>query len=124
MHDGSGNVKAKESQKQIKESGLNMISFPPDSCDLNPTENLVNQLKVEVQEKINLYHERNGKFDLFSKSPGDDIKRAKKMLRKYIDEGCKKLQKKNRRMFVNLAESMPDRIASVIKVKGNASEKY
>ena len=123
IHDKSSSFRYKKSQNALQEAGIKVFEIPTQSPDMNPTENLGNNIMCNVQDKIDTYQENGNAYDLYQ-SDADTERKAKQKIRQFIQIVCDKMKKCDRSLFKNLIHSMPSRLEDVIKNRGYPSKKY
>jgi hypothetical protein len=98
MQDGAPGHAAEETQIDLDERGIERVTWPPYSPDLNPIENCWNWMK-----------------DWLEAHYGDEPKPAYDKLRKWVNEAWEALPES---FWQAQLDSMPDRMAAVIAANG------
>ena len=98
QHDGAPVHTAKICKDWLKDNEVNVLTWPPQSPDLNPIENMWSFMKTELEEY--------------------DTRSIPK-----LQDAIKKLWCRDMKLevFIKYANSMPDRIKEVIKNKGGTT---
>ena len=104
MQDNAPSHSARATKAELPRRGINLLTWPPFSPDLNPIEHVWDSMKDYMQEK---YPELEGK----SRVPGE-------RLRQIVVEAWDSISSE---YLLHLIESMPNRCQAVIEAKGGAN---
>ena len=97
QHDNDPKHTSKRATKCLEELGLDVLDWPAQSPDLNPIEHLWRELKIKLNTE-------------YSSPPG-----GVEELWRRVQEQWESIPKQT---VIDLIESMPDRVAAVLKAKG------
>ena len=98
MHDGAPAHKSKTVSKFLTDNNIPVLEWPGNSPDLNPIENAWNYIKNKLQET----------------RPSNIVDRQKELKKLWVNL--------DPTYFASLAESMPQRLQTVIDCKGEMTK--